>query len=110
MGAGRYLCRDFGEMQVHCLDVASGQNEPGAFALLGADRAKNISRSGPLILGGARARASLGPSARDLVLLPYARFVREPYFYRGRIDAFFVRDLFQADGQVFLKSSMAPSA
>jgi hypothetical protein len=80
-------------MQVHRFDIASGQNETGALAFPWADRAKNIGGSRPLILWSARARAALGPSPRDFVFLPDARFVGEPNFYRCGIDAVFARDL-----------------
>lgn len=36
------LCRDLGEMQVHCLRIAVRQDETRAFSFLRADRAKNI--------------------------------------------------------------------
>jgi len=36
--------------------------------------------------------------------------VGEPHFYDVRIDAFFTPDLFQARGETFLKSSIAPAA
>jgi hypothetical protein len=78
MGAGHYLCHDAGEMQVHCFHVASGQSEPGSLALFWADRAKNLRRSSPLILGRDRTRPSLGRSPRDLVFLADARLVGEP--------------------------------
>ena len=80
MGARRNFCRDLGQMQVHCFDVAGRQNEPGALALPGADSPEYIGRCRALILGSARTRAALGPSPRNLVLLPDARFVGEPYF------------------------------
>ena len=77
----RNLGGDLGEMQVHRLGVATRHDERRAFALLGADRAKDIGRSGSLIARGAGARAALGPSPRDLVLLADARLVGEPDFY-----------------------------
>ena len=77
----RNLRGDLGEMQVHRLGVATRHDERRAFALLGADRAKDIGRSGSLIARGAGARAALGPSPRDLVLLADASLVGEPDFY-----------------------------
>ena len=110
VGAWRDLRGDFGQMQVHRLGVASGHDEGCALAVLGADRAEDIGGDRSLIFGSARARAALGPSAGDLVLLADARLVGEPDLYRAGIDALFSPDLFQARGETFLKSSIAPSA
>jgi len=65
--------------------------------------------SGALILRRGRSCAAFGPSTRDLVLLADARFIGEPDFYCGWIDALFTRDFLQARGEFFLYSSMAPS-
>ena len=97
-------------MQVHRLGVASGHDEGCALAVLGADRAEDIGGDRSLIFGSARARAALGPSAGDLVLLADARLVCKPDFYGGGLDAFFMRDQRQALRETFLKSSMAPAA
>jgi hypothetical protein len=83
-------------VKAHRLGVAARHDEPGAFAFLWADRAEDISRSGALVFGGARARAALGPSPGDLVLLADSRLVGEPNFYGGGIDIPFERDLLQA--------------
>ena len=106
----RNLGGDLGERQIHRLGVATRHDERRAFALLGADRAKDIGRSGSLIARGAGARAALGPSPRDLVLLADARLVGEPDFYGAGLDALLAPDLIQARGKAFLKSSIAPSA
>ena len=58
----------------------------------------------------ARAGAALGPPARDLVLLADARLVLEPNLYCLDVDRLFARDLVQARGKVFLKSSIALAA
>jgi hypothetical protein len=42
VAARRYILGDFSQMQVHRLAVAKGQNEPDAFAFLGANRAKYV--------------------------------------------------------------------
>ena len=76
----RDLCRDFDQVQVHRLGVAGWQDQRCAFALLGADCAEDIGRSSSLIVGGRWARATLGPSPRDLVLLADARLIRKPDF------------------------------
>jgi len=101
---------DFGQVQIHRFGVASGHHERRALGVLGTDRAEDIGGGGSLVFRRARARAALGPAPRDLVLLADARLVSEPDLYRGRVDAFLARDLVQARGEVFLYSSMAPSA
>ena len=108
--ARRDLGGDFGQMQVHGFGVTPGQDEGCALAVLGTDRAEDISRGGSLIFGSAWTRAALGPAAGDLVLLADARLVGEPDLYCAGIDALFSPDLFQARGEAFLKSSIAPSA
>jgi hypothetical protein len=65
---------------------------------------------GSLIPRRARASAALRPPAGDLVLLTNARFIREPNLYFPNIDCLFARDFIQARWELFLKSSMAPSA
>ena len=108
--ARRDLGGDFGQMEVHGLRVAAWHDERRAFAVLGTDRAEDISRGGSLIFGSAWTRAALGPTAGDLVLLADARLVGEPDFYGAGLDALLAADLFQARGKAFLKSSIAPSA
>jgi len=101
---------DFGEVEVHRLGIASWHDERRALAVLGTDRAEDVGRGGSLVFRRARARAALGPAARDLVLLADARLVCKPDFYGGGLDAFFMPDLRQALRQAFLKSSIAPAA
>jgi len=108
--ARRDVLGDFGQMQVHRKGIASGQHEAGALALLGANGAEDVGRTGALILGGAGPRAALGPAARDLVLLADAGFILEPDFYLVRLDTFFARDFLQAVWETFLKSSITPCA
>ena len=110
VSAWRDLGGDFGQVQVHRLGVASRHDERSAFALLGADGAEDISGGGSLIFGSAWARAALGPTPRDLVLLADARLVGEPDLYGVGSDALLATDLFQARGKIFLKSSIAPAA
>jgi transposase len=101
MCAWRDLRGDFGQVKVHRLGVATRHDERGAFAFLRTDRAENVGRGGPLVVGGAWARAALGPTAGDLVLLPDPRLVGEPEFYRAGIDALLAPDLFQARGEAY---------
>jgi hypothetical protein len=61
----RYL----GKMQGHGFGTAEGQDQPGSLAKLRADRAKDVGRFGPLILGRRWPRSASGPAPRDLVLL-----------------------------------------
>jgi hypothetical protein len=110
VGARREGLGDLGEVQVHRLGIAGGQDQGHALALLWADRAEDIGRGGALIAGSARTGAALGPPACDLVLLTDARLVLEPNLYRFDVDRLFARNFVQALGEVFLKSSTAPSA
>jgi hypothetical protein len=100
MGARRDLHGDFGEVQVHRLGVAVGQDERCAFAVLRADGAENIGRGGALIGGGRGPRSTLCPAPGDFVLLADTRFVGEPDLYALRRDVFFARDFIQARGKV----------
>jgi hypothetical protein len=59
VGARRDGLCDLGEMQVHRLGAASGQNQGGTFALLWADGAEDVGRGGALIAGSARAGMAL---------------------------------------------------
>jgi hypothetical protein len=101
---------DFGQVQGHRLGVASGHDEGCAFAVLGADRAEDVGGGGSLVFGSARPRAAFRPTAGDLVLLSDARLVGVPDFYGLGSEAVLARDLVQASGQTFLKSSIAPDA
>ena len=109
MRARRHFGGDLRQMQVHRLDIAGWKNERGALALFGADGAEDIGGGGALIVRGRGACAAPCPTPRDLVLLPDAGFVREPYLYGCGIDVLLARDLVQTGGEVFLYSSMAPS-
>jgi hypothetical protein len=108
--AGRDFCCDLGKVQVHRLCIASWQNERGTLCRLRADCAKDIGRSGTLIVWRGGPATPFSPAPRDLVLLADACFVGKPDLYCGRIDALLARDFFQARGEVFLYSSMVPSA
>ena len=77
---------DRGEMQVHRLGIAGGQDQGRALALLRADGTEDVGRGGALIARSAGAGAALGPSARDLVLLADARLVLKPNLYGPDID------------------------
>jgi len=111
-GVGPWCDRlgDFGQMQVHRFGVAGREDQSRALSLLRADGAEDVGRGGALIPRSAWASAALGPPAGDLVLLTNARFIREPNLYFPNIDCLFARDFIQARWELFLKSSMAPSA
>src|SRR5438309_7056259 len=96
-------------MQVHGLSVAARQDEAGSLAFLRANCSEDIGRRRALVFGRARPRASFRPSTCDLVLLADTRLVGEPDLYIAGLDALFLGDLFQARGEVFLNSSIAPS-
>ena len=110
MLAGRNLGRDLGQVQGHRLGVATGQDERCTFAVVRAYGSEDVGRGGALIPRSAWASTALGPPAGDLVLLTNARFIREPNLYFPNIDCLFARDFIQARWELFLKSSMAPSA
>jgi hypothetical protein len=109
MGSGRDRFGDLRKMEVHCLAVASRQDQGRALALLGADRSEDVGGSGPLVARRARASATLRPAAGNFVLLADAGLIGEPNFYRVAVDALRARDRFQTLGEVFF-FSIAPSA
>jgi hypothetical protein len=88
-------------VQVHRLDVAPRQNEPGCLAILGTDGAEDIGRRRALIVRRGRAGALFGPATGDLVLLADPGLVAEPDLYIVGIDALLARDLVQARREVF---------
>ncbi len=101
--------RDLGKMQGHRLGVAEGQNETGTLAVLRADRAKDVGRLRPLVLGRRRPGSAPRPAPGDLVLLAYAGLILEPYLY-GRAFREGCPDLRQLGSKApFLKASMACS-
>ena len=110
MTARRDGCGDLGQVQVHRLGIASRQDERCTLAKRGTDGSEDVGRGSALIAGCARPCAALGPSAGDLVLLADARLILEPNLYGLDVDRLVVRDLAQARGKVFLKSSIAPTA
>ena len=101
---------DLREVQVHRLGVASRQDQGRALALLWTDRTEDVGGGGALVTGRAWARAALRPPAGDLVLLADTSLVLEPDFYLVAVDRLLARDCIQARGEVFLKSSVTPSA
>ena len=101
---------DFREVQVHRLGIAGGQDQGRTLSLSRADGAEDVGRSGALVVWGRGPCAALGPAPRDFVLLADAGFIGEPDLYGSRLDAFLARDFVKERGEVFLYSSIAPSA
>src|SRR3954453_8500854 len=107
MRAGGNRLRNLLQVQGHALRGAAGENQAGALARSGADRAEDVGRGCPLVLRGGRARAAFGPASRDLVLLPNPRLIGEPDLERLAADR--LPDLLQTGGEVFLKAATAAS-
>jgi len=110
MGTRRDDLSDLREVQVHRLGVAGRQDQGRTLALFRADRTEDVGRGSALVPGCAGTRAALGPAAGDLVLLANTSLVLEPDFYLVDVERLLARDCIQARGEVFLKSSIAPSA
>jgi hypothetical protein len=110
MCAWRDVGGNLGEVKVHRVGIAFRQHQPGALAILGADRTEDIGRCRALIASSDKSGSAPGPTTGDFVLLTDSGFVREPYFYLVSIDAFRAGDLVQNGRPVFLNSSMAPAA
>ena len=108
--AGSHFGGDFGEVQVHRLGVAGGQDERGSLAIAGADSPEDVGGSGALIVRRRGPRAASCPAPGDLVLLLDPGLVPEPDLYPVCSDALLPRDLVQVRREAFLKSSTAPSA
>jgi len=103
----RHGKRYLGEMKRHGLGIAEWQDQAGSLAQLRADRAEDIGRFRPLVLGRRWPCTAPGPAARDLILLADAGFVLEPYLYRccARESSF---DLRQCGRKApFLKASIS---
>ena len=110
VGTGRDDRGDLGEVQVHRIGVAGRQDQGRTVAFLWADGAEDVGRGGSLITGSAGAGATLCPSAGDFVLLAETSLICEPDLYLVDVDRLFLGDCVQTRGEVFLKSSIAPSA
>ena len=110
VGTWRDDLGDFREEQIHRLGVAGRQDEGCTLALPGADCAKDVGGRGTLVARRTWAGATLRPPAGDLVFLADPSLIRKPDFYLVAVDRLLARDCVQASGEVFLKSSIAPSA
>ena len=110
-GVGTYCYgeRYLGEMKRHGFGIAERQDQSGTLAKLGADRAEDVCRFRPLILGSRWPGPAPGPAACDFILLADPGLVLEPYLYRcvAREGGF---DLCQLGCEPpFLKASIASS-
>ena len=110
MGTGCDNLGNLREVQVHRLGVADRQDQGRTLALFRADRTEDVGGGGALVPGRAGTGTALGPAAGDLVLLTYASLDPEPDFYLVTFERLLARDFIQARGEVFLKSSITPSA
>ena len=99
-----------GQVQVHGVDVATGQYETGAFAEAGANRPEDVGRGCALILWRRRSGATPSPTAGDLVLLADPGLISEPNLYICWATTLALRDFVQTGGKAFLKSSIASAA
>lgn len=106
MGARRYLGRDFVQVPLHGLGIATRQDKGGADTAIRTDGAKDIGGLGALIVGR-RGPRRLAPG--DLLLLADPGFVLPPQLYlgAGREPGTEFR---QHGGEPFLKASIAHSS
>jgi len=74
---------DLVKVQLHGFGVTGREDECGARATLRAYRTEYVGRLGSLVLRRARARAFLGPSICQFVLLANPHLILEPNLYRG---------------------------
>ena len=105
VGVRRDGSADLGEMRLHRLRVAERHDEPGALALGGADRSKEIGPGSALVVRRARPGPAPRPSPGELVLLADPCLVLPPELYAlARMRR---SDLRQALRETFLKASAA---
>ena len=101
MGARRDGFGDLGEMQVHRLGIAGGQDQSCTLALFRADGTEDVGRDCSLITGRTGTRAALRPAAGNLVLLTDTRLIREPDFYLIAVERFLTGDASRRVGKLF---------
>jgi len=83
MRAGRDVGGDLGRMEAHRFGVGPGHDERRSLSVFGTDSSEDIGGRCSLVPGAVRARAALGPTPGDLVVLADARLVREPCPWRA---------------------------
>ena len=91
-------------MKDHRLAIAFRQHQPGALAVLGADRSENVGRRRALVASRDRPRSAQGPTTGDLVLLVYPGLIREPDCDLVPIDALLAGNLVQSGGPLSLET------
>jgi hypothetical protein len=101
VSARRHLGRNFIEMPLHGVGVATGQDEARADATCGTDGTEDIGRLGALVLGRRGPAAAFRPASGELGLLADSGLILPPDFYIGvgREDG---ADLRQLGGKLFL--------
>ena len=95
-------------MPLHGLGIAARQDEGGTDAALRTDGAEDVDGLRALILRGYGSASPCSPSPRELGFLADPGFILPPDFYVG-IGRETGANVFQRDGEVFLKSSTANS-
>src|SRR3954463_14115556 len=73
------------QVQAHGLRVASGQHQGCALTLLRADRAEDVDRTRPLMVGAAGSGSPSGPVSGNLVLPAHTCLVLPPQLDRGAV-------------------------
>ena len=89
------------------MHVAPRQDQIRRLSLQWANRAEDEGRCGSLVLRRRGAGAALRPPSDDLVLVTNTRLIGKPDFYGAGIDALLLRNIAQAGGRTYFKSSMA---
>ncbi len=106
MGIRRHLLADFGEVQVHRLDIHTRQHQGCADAAIRADGAEQIGPLVACVARGGRARAARRPGVGQAALLTDAGLVLPPEFERPAARGLW-NDGGHQSGEVFLCASWA---
>jgi hypothetical protein len=98
---GRDSGRDGGELEVHRLGVAPGQDQSYGLSFGRTDGAEDVGRGSAEVMGSRWPGAA--PAQRRVILFfwPMRAFVSKPDFYVGSIDALLARDACQCGGKLF---------
>ena len=94
------MARDLGQVLGHGVGVAPWHDESSRLAMLGTDRAKDVSRTGALVMWCGRPGATFCPAAGDFVFLPDTRLILEPNFDHSASGSA-LGDFCQCGGEVF---------
>ena len=97
---------DLDEVQIHCLGIAGGQDEGGAFSVLWADRAEDIGRGGTFV-GGACGRVPRLARRRVILFFWPMRASSWNQISNVASTTFFMAcDFLQVGREAFLNSSI----